>query len=169
MSMHVRPPWFNEEPATPVLPSSARTSFNGEDNVFHVEDNSSVDRTVSLRVLVVDDNEDAAESLALFLTLSGHEVRTAGDGLQAVQAARVFRPDAMVIDLGLPGMNGCDVVRLLRGEPDLSDIVMVALTGHGGETHRRRCLEVGFDCHLLKPADPHEVRAALEAERHCRT
>jgi CheY-like chemotaxis protein len=115
------------------------------------------------RVLVVDDNKDAAESLALFLELTGHQVRTAQNGAEALEVAREFRPDAIVLDIGMPGLDGCDVARRLRGDHDLDRVVLLALTGYGGEVFRRRCLEAGFDFHLGKPADPFEVQKLLGA------
>jgi CheY-like chemotaxis protein len=119
------------------------------------------EQTRAHRVLVVDDCEDMAESLALFLTLTGHEVRTAADGPAALRAAREFRPDAIILDIALPILDGCEVARRLREDKDLARVVLVALTGHAGEGQRRRCLEAGFDFHLVKPADPHEVQALL--------
>jgi CheY-like chemotaxis protein len=113
------------------------------------------------RVLVVDDNTDAAQSLALFLRLTGHEVRTAADGPEALEVAREFRPQAIILDIGLPRLNGHEVARRLRLDPELCGTVLVALTGHAGEVSRRLCLEAGFDFHLAKPADPNEVRRLL--------
>jgi CheY-like chemotaxis protein len=113
------------------------------------------------RLLVVDDNQDTAESLALFLRLTGHEVRTATDGLAALEVACEFRPDAVILDIGLPGLDGNEVARRLRREPELKWLVLVALTGYGGDGHRRRCLEAGFDVYLVKPADPFALQQLL--------
>jgi CheY-like chemotaxis protein len=112
-------------------------------------------------VLVVDDNVDSAEMLALCLSLYGHEVRTAADGLSALRAARDLRPDAVVLDIGLPDMNGCEVARALRRDPDLGGVTLVALTGNASPEDARRSREAGFDYHLVKPADPHEVIAIV--------
>ena len=116
------------------------------------------------RVLVVDDNEDAAESLALFLGVIGHEVRTAADGLEALRLAGEFHPHAVILDIGLPGLDGWEVARRLRQDTDLGGVMLVALTGHTDEGHGRRCLEAGFDFHLLKPADPYELKKLLGRE-----
>jgi DNA-binding response OmpR family regulator len=118
-------------------------------------------RLPARRILVVDDNEDAAESLALFLCLTGHEVRTVLDGAQAIRLAREFRPEAVILDIGLPGMDGFELARLFRQDADLAGVVLVALTGYGDDGHRQRSLESGCDWHLVKPADPLEVQAIL--------
>ncbi|MES2525239.1 MAG: PAS domain-containing protein [Gemmatimonadota bacterium] len=105
------------------------------------------------RVLVVDDNEDAAESMALLLRSSGNETTTAHDGVDAVRTAAGYRPHVILMDIGLPGMNGYDACRAIRQEPWAKDILMVALTGWGQEEDRRRSKEAGFDGHLVKPVD----------------
>jgi two-component system CheB/CheR fusion protein len=114
-----------------------------------------------LRILVVDDNADAAESLALLLLGAGHEVHTAHDGPAALEAARAIRPDAVVLDIGLPRMDGYEVARRLCGEPGLARPLLVALTGYGQEEDRRRVEEAGFDAYLVKPAEPETLRALL--------
>ena len=106
----------------------------------------------SLRVLVVDDNVDAAETLGMLLCATGHDVRTAHDGLAALEAARDYRPSVMVLDIGLPGLNGYEVAKRIRQDPILKHIVLVALTGYGQELDRETSLEAGFDHHLVKPA-----------------
>ncbi len=113
------------------------------------------------RVLVIDDNIDAAQSLGMLFTASGHEVRMAYDGLGAVEAALDFRPDLMVIDIGLPGFSGLEVAKRIRKLAPLENIVLVALTGYGQATDRARALEAGFDHHLVKPADFDEVQKIL--------
>jgi CheY-like chemotaxis protein/two-component sensor histidine kinase len=118
-----------------------------------------------LRVLVVDDNRDAADSLALVLQLAGHETRTAGDGPQALAAAREFRPEAVLLDIGLPGkMDGYEVARRLRQEPGLGGVLLVAVTGYGTPEDVARAREARFDHHVTKPADPALVQR-LVAER----
>jgi CheY-like chemotaxis protein len=112
-------------------------------------------------VLVVDDNTDAAESCALLLRLDGHEVRVAPDGPLALQAARDFAPDAALLDLGLPGMDGFEVARRLRALPQTGRALLVAMTGWGQEEDRRRSREAGFDHHLTKPAPPEEIQQLL--------
>ena len=106
----------------------------------------------SRRVLVVDDNVDAADTLAMLLKVSGHEVRMAYDGPAAVEAALEFRPDMMVIDIGLPGFSGLEVARRIRKLAGLERTVLVAMTGYGQATDRAHSLEAGFDHHLVKPA-----------------
>ena len=105
------------------------------------------------RILVVDDNRDAAETLAMVLRLNGGEVETAHDGRQAVEAAERFRPHMVLLDLGMPGMNGLEVARTIRAQPWGSTVTLVAQTGWGQEEDRRRTTEAGFDDHLTKPMD----------------
>ena len=107
-----------------------------------------------LRILVVDDNRDSADSLGMLFRLLGHDVRTTHDGLQAVAAAEEFRPDAMVLDIGLPKLDGYEVARQLRSRPWGGKMVMIAVTGWGQEEDKERSKEVGFDHHLVKPVDP---------------
>lgn len=106
------------------------------------------------RVLVVDDNIDAADTLAMFLSLLGHEVKTAADGEQALMWAPVFAPEVVVLDLGLPTLNGYEVAQRLRRMPETQAALLIALTGYGRESDRVQVLEAGFDKHLVKPADP---------------
>jgi signal transduction histidine kinase len=105
------------------------------------------------RVLVVDDNVDSAESLAMLLRLGGHEIETAYDGLQAVEAAERFKPDLVLLDIGLPGIDGYDAAARIREGCDGRELVLVAITGWGQEEDRRRSREAGFDAHLTKPVD----------------
>lgn len=118
-------------------------------------------RTEARRVLVVDDNDDAAEMLAMVLELGGHEPRTAHDGPEALETARAFRPEVVFLDIGLPGMDGFEVARRLRQEPGLEGAVLVALTGWGSEEDRKRTREAGFDFHLTKPVDNAAVLEVL--------
>jgi signal transduction histidine kinase/CheY-like chemotaxis protein/putative methionine-R-sulfoxide reductase with GAF domain len=111
----------------------------------------------SLRVLVVDDNVDGAESLSVLLQLSGHETRAAHSGSDALVAAQQLGPDVVFLDIGLPGMNGYEVAQRLRAVPDLARCVLVALTGWGTEEDRRQARAAGFDHHLTKPVDAAEV------------
>jgi CheY-like chemotaxis protein len=113
------------------------------------------------RILVVDDNRDSALSLAMMLSLMGNETRTAHDGPEGLEAAAAFRPDVLLLDIGLPKMNGYDVCRRLRDQPWGKSIVIVALTGWGQEEDRRRSREAGFDHHLVKPVDPPVLEALL--------
>ena len=107
----------------------------------------------SCRVLVVDDNLDAAESLSMLLQIAGHEVRLAHDGPGALDAAAEFQPEMVLLDIGLPGLDGFEVARRLRSAAGTRNAVLVALTGYGEEEFRRRSTEVGFDGHLVKPVD----------------
>ncbi len=105
------------------------------------------------RVLVVDDNVDSARSLARLLKLLGHDVRTAYDGPEAIAAAETHRPDVILLDIGLPGMDGYCVARQLRESGPCKDSVIVAVSGYGREEDRRRSREAGFNFHLIKPID----------------
>jgi CheY-like chemotaxis protein len=105
-----------------------------------------------LRVLVVDDNADAAESLASLLELSGHQTRVANDGEQALRIAHEFHPEIVFLDIGMPGKDGYEVARELRDAADTRDVVLVALTGWGAKDDRARTRHAGFDHHLTKPA-----------------
>nr|WP_282452768.1 response regulator [Lysobacter sp. CAU 1642] len=117
------------------------------------------------RVMVIDDNRDAADSLSMALRLSSHEVRVVYDPLKAREACALFRPEIVFMDVGMPGMNGYDLVRLLRGEPWAERALIIALTGWGQETDRQRSREAGFDHHLVKPADFEEIEMLCNAER----
>lgn len=111
-----------------------------------------------LRVLVVDDNEAAARMLSMVVKTLGNDVRTASDGQQAVDLAAEFRPDVVLMDLGMPTMNGYDAARLIRRQPWGREIVLVALTGWGQDEYRQRTREAGFDHHFVKPAEPAELQ-----------
>ena len=115
----------------------------------------------ALRVLVVDDNVDQADSTALLLRVSGYEVHVAYSGPTALEAAAQHRPDLVLMDIGLPGMDGYEVARRLRQQASLKDTVLVAMTGYGQESDRQRSQGVGFDHHLVKPVNPHELEAIL--------
>jgi PAS domain S-box-containing protein len=112
------------------------------------------------RVLIVDDNVDAAEMLALLLQTEGHEVRTAHDGPAALRSAETFNPEVVFLDIGLPRMDGYEVARLLRRQ-ERKPALLVALTGYGRDEDRRRAEEAGFDAHLVKPADPAALQGLL--------
>ena len=112
-------------------------------------------------VLVVDDNVDAAQSLAMLLEMLGHEVRMAFDGPSALEAALDQRPDMVLLDIGLPGLNGFEVAQRIRRQPQHKDIVLVAMTGYGQEADRKRSSEAGFDHHLAKPADFDKLQKIL--------
>ena len=115
------------------------------------------------RVLVVDDQADSTDSLALFLRLRGHQVHTASDGPGALEEFARCQPEVVFLDLGLPGMSGYDVARRLRAMPEARDVRLVAVTGYGTEADREQTRAAGFDVHLAKPVDPHAVEALLTA------
>jgi signal transduction histidine kinase/DNA-binding response OmpR family regulator len=117
------------------------------------------------RVLVVDDNVDAAESIAVFLRLEGHEVKTVTDGPQALACTRVFAPHVAVVDIGLPGMNGYDVARRLQQDGLPRPALLIALTGYGQKEDRSRSHEAGFHHHFVKPADPRVIQAVIAGWR----
>ena len=110
------------------------------------------------RILVADDNEDSATTLAMILKMMGNEVRTANDGLQAVDMAAEFRPDVILLDIGMPKLNGYEVCRRIREQPGGKELVIIAQTGWGQQADRQRTHEAGFNHHMVKPIDP----AALE-------
>jgi signal transduction histidine kinase/CheY-like chemotaxis protein len=114
----------------------------------------SVAPTPKHRILVVDDNQAAADSLALLLKLEGQEVRVAYEGPAALLAVQSYLPDVAVLDIGMPGMDGYELAQRLRRQPGLEQLLLVALTGWGQEADRRRSHDAGFDLHLVKPVDP---------------
>jgi CheY-like chemotaxis protein len=116
---------------------------------------------VKRRVLVADDNEDSAETLSLLLQALGNEVRTVHDGRRAVEEAEAFRPDAVLLDIGMPGLDGYEVARLIRAAPWGRAVVLIALTGWGLDEDVQRAREAGFDRHLLKPVDIAPLQEAL--------
>lgn len=113
------------------------------------------------RVLVVDDNRDAAVSLAMLLRLQGHEVQVAHSGATALELSVSYVPEAVFLDIGMPGMDGFEVARRLRQQPGLEHVVLAALTGWGQPEERRRTAEAGFDYHLVKPPEPQAVELVL--------
>ena len=118
--------------------------------------------TVGRRILVVDDNVDVVETTTMLLSLSGHEVHSAKDGLQALHAASEFRPEVVLLDIGLPLMDGYEVARRLRQMPQTAGALLIALTGYGQQGDRQRGKDAGFDGHMLKPVDPHALAKMIE-------
>jgi len=112
---------------------------------------------VGRRILVVDDNVDVVETTTMLLSLSGHQVHSAKDGLQALHAATEFRPEVVLLDIGLPLMDGYEVARRLRQMPQMAGALLIALTGYGQQGDRERGKDAGFDGHMLKPVDPHAL------------
>ncbi|RPJ71614.1 MAG: PAS domain-containing sensor histidine kinase [Acidobacteria bacterium] len=128
--------------------------------------NGRVERPAAVRrVLVVDDNLDAAEMMRTLLELDGHEVRVAGNAPDALRVAGEFGPDVGLFDIGLPGVDGYELARRVRADAALSAMRLVAVTGWGQEEDRRRAIEAGFDAHMTKPADPDAVRKVVNGSR----
>ena len=120
---------------------------------------------VRKRIVVVDDNDDQVHSLALLLSLMGHTVSHATNGPEAIEQARDFVPDLMLIDIGMPGMDGYEVARRLRQQPETRNVRLVAQTGWGGDVDRERSREAGFDAHLVKPVTPATLEELLRSMR----
>ena len=106
------------------------------------------------RILVVDDLRDSADSLAMMLKTKGHEVRTAYDGVEAIEAAREFRPEVVLLDIGMPRLDGYEAARRIREECRDERLVLIAITGWGHDENRAKTREAGFDHHLVKPVEP---------------
>jgi len=115
----------------------------------------------SLRILVVDDNQDSASSLAALLNLTGHQTHTASDGAEAVAVALTFLPEVVLLDIGLPTLNGYNVCRQIRAQPDGPRVLLIALTGWGKDEDRRKSKEAGFNAHLVKPVDHNALMKLL--------
>ena len=114
-----------------------------------------------MRILVVEDLHDSADSMAMLLDLWGYESAVVYDGERAVEAAETFRPHVVLLDIGLPGMNGCEVARRLRRLPGMDTTLLVAITGYGQEAEVQRCKEAGIDYHFVKPAVLDELQRLL--------
>jgi len=117
------------------------------------------------RILVVDDNEDAANTLAMILKLEGHEIDTAYSGAQALERVDEFMPDIVLLDIGLPELDGLQVAARIRANPKFRRVRLVAITGYGKDADRARTREAGFSSHLVKPVDFADLKRAL-AELH---
>jgi CheY-like chemotaxis protein len=113
------------------------------------------------RVLVVDDNAHSVESLALIINLWGHDARVAYNGAEAIETARQYQPDVVLLDIGLPGMDGYAVARVLRDDPRVRHATLLAMTGYGRDEDRRDAIAAGFDRHLLKPLELDDLEALL--------
>jgi CheY-like chemotaxis protein len=114
------------------------------------------------RILVVDDHPDGAEMLRMLLELEGHEVAVAHDGLSALERVRTFAPSVVILDIGLPGMDGHEVARRLRQDPMLQSVRLIALTGYGQPTDTQKARDSGFDSHLVKPVHLESLRPLLD-------
>ena len=122
-------------------------------------------RAAGRRILVVEDHRDAADSLRLLLEYCGHEVAVAYTGPDGVRAAEQDRPDVVLCDIGLPGLDGYGVARRLRGNPATAGARLIAVTAYGRDEDRRRSYEAGFEQHLVKPVDPDTLWRVLEPPR----
>ena len=122
----------------------------------------SVAKSAGAKVLLVEDNPDAAESLMMLLELLGHSVRVANDGISALTAVGGGAPDVMLVDIGLPGIDGYEVARRIRSDPHLAGVILVALTGYGRDEDRERAIVAGFDYHLVKPIELDALRGLVE-------
>ena len=122
-----------------------------------------------IRILIVDDNIDSADSLAMLFEITGNKTYTAHDGVEAVEAIEKYRPEVVLLDIGLPRLDGHEVCRRVRAQTWGREIVMIALTGWGQEEDRRKSEEAGFNGHLVKPVDYDRllelVRSSTEAQR----
>lgn len=119
----------------------------------------------SIRVMVVEDGRNAAEILAMFFQMEGHEVCVAHDGLEAVQRSAIFQPRLILMDIGMPKMSGLEAARRIRSQREGKDLVIVALSGLDQEDDKRQCAEAGMDYHLSKPVCPGELRSVIERFR----
>jgi DNA-binding response OmpR family regulator len=115
----------------------------------------------SLRILIVDDNRDSADSLGMLLQIMGNDIRMAHDGQEGLDVAEEFRPDVVLLDIGLPKLNGYEACRRIREQSWGRSVVLIALTGWGQEDDRRRSHEAGFDHHMVKPVDPQDLMGLL--------
>jgi two-component system CheB/CheR fusion protein len=134
-------PAMSEEVRPPVIPEPVRQK--------------------AARVLLVEDNPDVAEGLAMLLEVLGHRVRAVYDGVAAMDAARANIPDVMLVDIGLPGIDGYEVARRVRRDPDLKHIVLVALTGYGRDEDKKQAMAAGFDYHIVKPVSPDALHGLM--------
>jgi CheY-like chemotaxis protein len=121
--------------------------------------------TQRFRILVVDDNPDSALSLAMMLSIMGHDTRTAHDGETAVSTAENFLPDVVLLDIGLPKLNGYEVAQRIRTSPWGASMFLIAVTGWGQDEDRQRSSEVGLDVHMVKPVEPSALQELLAGLR----
>jgi len=122
-------------------------------------------RARSFRILVVDDNQDSALSMAMMLSIMGHDTRTAHDGESAVTTAESFLPEVVLLDIGLPKLNGYEVAQRIRQQPWGESMYLIAVTGWGQDEDRQRSAEVGLNVHMVKPVEPATLEKLL-AELH---
>ena len=130
-------------------PALAETSVVAEPSRHH------------LRILVIEDNRDAADSLRMFLQLLGHEVSVAYNGTEGVAQVHALQPHVILSDIGLPGLNGWEVAQAVRRDPATADVTLIAVTGYGSDEDKRHARQVGYDYLLTKPADPEALLRLL--------
>jgi CheY-like chemotaxis protein len=147
----VRLPVIQTEPTHAVEPPQTATEFR------------SGTEGQSLRILIVDDNVDAADSIAMLLSMEGHQTRTVNTARAALLAAPEFRPEVVLLDIGLPEMDGYEVARRLRTQNGSQRMRLVAVTGYGQPADRRRAQAAGFDEHMVKPVEPATLQAFLRS------
>jgi CheY-like chemotaxis protein len=129
------------------------------------DDDEPIRPTSRCRILVVDDNHDAANSLAKILGLKGNESLAAHDGHEAIQQAAIFRPDVILLDIGMPGLNGYETAKQIRAQPWGKNLLLVALTGWGQDEDRRRSQDAGFDAHIVKPINAATLEKLLASSK----
>ncbi|MYM24204.1 response regulator [Duganella sp. FT135W] len=120
-----------------------------------------MDQTINTRILVVDDNTDAADISAELLELQGYQTAVAYSGMSSLETARTFQPHAILLDLGMPGMDGYQVAEALRAVPDFDQVALIAFTAWGDVVTQRRVIATGFDEHVVKPANLERILAAV--------
>jgi PAS domain S-box-containing protein len=147
----------------PLVPADSLAPTGDRPDVKRLGSTLSSQRVRAKRILVVDDNRDAAESLAMLLQLAGHDVRTIHDGRQVLATAEAERPELILLDIGLPGQDGYAIARQLRSHPEFAVTTLVALTGYGTADDRRRSHEAGFDAHLVKPVAFEDVQRLVNS------
>jgi CheY-like chemotaxis protein len=125
-------------------------------------------QAAATRILVVDDLPASADTLMMLLQMEGFDVKTANEGMAALEIAKEFQPDVVLLDIGLPGMNGFEVANRLRAQPQSRDAMLIALTGYGEAESRSRAVQAGFDFHLVKPADVNQLLALLAQPRNAK-
>lgn len=149
----------------PLLSMGAASAFRrAVDSVVAGEAMPGTEAT-RYKILVVDDNRDSAESLAILLKLMGHDTHMAFDGIEAIAAAEKIRPDVVLLDIGMPNVDGHDACRRMRALPWAKDMLLIAQTGWGQDEDKRRTSEAGFDGHLVKPVDPDDLLRLVDTLR----
>jgi signal transduction histidine kinase len=146
----------------PTVPAPSGQAGNGQAGKPNRRAGQPGKPALRWRILIVDDNRDSAESLAILLQMLGHEVRTAYDGETGLSVAEHFSPDIVLLDIGLPRLSGLEAAQRIRHDLGLRDALLIAMTGYGQEEDKRRSREAGFNAHLVKPVDFGELKAFLE-------